>query len=339
MERFAGIQVARAIAALSVAYYHSKYVLAVFPEKTDYPIGYVTQNGFYGVDLFFAISGFVLCVVASKPSFDRIGFLIKRAFRIYPLWIVCCFVYWWTVSHFAVKDAEHAIASFLLLPTSSYPLLDSGWTLQHEIAFYLLAALLIPLVRLPGLAAFMVAAFVASHFVELPWWATYLIRFYPMFLAGMIGYWLAPRLAGIGWVLPLALGCFAFWTCTTYLAEPRNGLPVALLLLIVGFTNMAVARPWRWVVLLGDASYSIYLIHSVVVSWLYKASLHIPVPPIWTQEFIRYGALAAICMISIWAWRYFETPINAFGHRLAARASARFTGFAPEPAAANESKS
>jgi exopolysaccharide production protein ExoZ len=48
----------------------------------------LTEYGWLAVDVFFAISGFVICLVVSRPSFDVASFLIKRAFRLYPLWLV-----------------------------------------------------------------------------------------------------------------------------------------------------------------------------------------------------------------------------------------------------------
>jgi peptidoglycan/LPS O-acetylase OafA/YrhL len=77
-----GLQVARAMAALSVAYYHSYVAVRGFPETAAVPIYALSQWGYLGVDLFFAVSGYVICLVASKPSFSRSSFFIKRVFRL-----------------------------------------------------------------------------------------------------------------------------------------------------------------------------------------------------------------------------------------------------------------
>src|SRR5205085_918161 len=84
-----GLQAARAVAALSVAYFHSYVaVRGAFPESAWLPIPWLKQWGFLGVNFFFAISGYVICLVASKPSFTVAGFATKRVFRLYPMYWV-----------------------------------------------------------------------------------------------------------------------------------------------------------------------------------------------------------------------------------------------------------
>jgi exopolysaccharide production protein ExoZ len=51
-----GLQAARAIAALSVAYFHSYVAVRGFPEAAWMPIPWLKQWGFLGVDFFFAVS-------------------------------------------------------------------------------------------------------------------------------------------------------------------------------------------------------------------------------------------------------------------------------------------
>jgi exopolysaccharide production protein ExoZ len=89
-----GLQAARAIAALTVAYYHSYVAIrSAFPESPWLPIGPLKDWGFLGVNFFFAISGYVICLVASKPSFTLHSFTIKRLFRLYPMyWVTMAIV-------------------------------------------------------------------------------------------------------------------------------------------------------------------------------------------------------------------------------------------------------
>ena len=82
-KKLEGIQVARAIAALSVAYFHSYIALRAFPESAQAPIPPLKQWGYLGVDFFFAISGHVICLIAARPSFSPLSFAIKRLFRLY----------------------------------------------------------------------------------------------------------------------------------------------------------------------------------------------------------------------------------------------------------------
>lgn len=70
MDKLPGLQVARAVAALSIAYFHSWVALVRFPKDTVFPLPILTSYGGLAVDLFFAISGFVICLVLSRPSFS-----------------------------------------------------------------------------------------------------------------------------------------------------------------------------------------------------------------------------------------------------------------------------
>ena len=75
-----GIQVARAIAALSIVYFHSWVAVARFPKDTAFPIPGLSSYEWVAVDLFFAISGFVICLVSSRGSFSVLSFLISNGY-------------------------------------------------------------------------------------------------------------------------------------------------------------------------------------------------------------------------------------------------------------------
>ena len=104
-----------------------------------------------GVDLFFVISGFVMVTITGN-QFQRAGFvrefLFHRITRIYPL-------YWlFTLLALAVLlarpdmlkrsfEAQELVRSVLLLPQDGLPLLMVGWTLIHEMYFYIVFSLLL----------------------------------------------------------------------------------------------------------------------------------------------------------------------------------------------------
>ncbi|WP_158669500.1 acyltransferase family protein, partial [Bradyrhizobium guangdongense] len=159
MNKNGGIQVARAIAALSVAYFHSYIALRGFPETAQHPIPFLKEWGFLGVNFFFAISGYVICLIASKPHFDGRSFVIKRIFRLYPMYwavmaIVACLI---VLGRYRPEALSHFAYSMTLLPQPSASVYDVSWTLEREIVFYAIAALTIPLVGIWGLAAVLAA--------------------------------------------------------------------------------------------------------------------------------------------------------------------------------------
>jgi len=79
----------RAIAILSVVFYHDS-LHSMGPLST----GWLFRNGYCGVDLFFAISGLLICwrLLEEEKAFGEIslrGFYIRRAFRILPPAFAC----------------------------------------------------------------------------------------------------------------------------------------------------------------------------------------------------------------------------------------------------------
>lgn len=160
------IQVLRGLAAFIVMVFHIRGAEAQLILKgggTELPlVGGLFTNGYLGVDLFFVISGFIMVFVASaSPASPRtVGeFLLARFARIYPVWWLFAAVM--TVYLLAaygltglgetgqpavgrgIPPAEYLVKSFLLAPQSEYPVLAVGWTLVHEIHFYLVFGLIL----------------------------------------------------------------------------------------------------------------------------------------------------------------------------------------------------
>lgn len=115
----------------------------------DQILGDWAAYGMVGVDLFFVISGFIMVYVMwERPRGVKAAgeFLWSRAARIYPLyWIVSLvlLVFWFIRPDmvFSSIDAPPDILkSFALFPHDREPLLAVGWTLVHEMYFYLVFA-------------------------------------------------------------------------------------------------------------------------------------------------------------------------------------------------------
>jgi exopolysaccharide production protein ExoZ len=318
-----GLQIARAMAALGIAYFHSWHVTMPFPQGTSHPIALLRDHGWIAVDFFFAISGFVICLVVTSPRFQPLSFMIRRAFRLYPLWIATSLMYLYLTLYLGRgpnQTYSFFAYSLSLLPTNGFPFYDLGWSLQHELAFYLLASLMTPVLGLVGLIAALIIGIAVDHIFALPWYLHQYFSYYGNFLAGIAAFLLYRRAERLGFLLPVAVGFLAL-----HLAPSREYYPLGLVCWLVGFVNL---RPRPGSVfggvgtLLGDASYSIYLIHPLVFLWIY-IHLQVPLPPIWTQEPIRYAALAVICAAAIASWMLFERPMIRIGDQVARFASRR----------------
>lgn len=164
------IQVLRGLAALLVVFYHMRAlevrsILESGSSETAI-LGGLINNGYAGVDLFFVISGFIMVYVTWQiPRGNRssLAFLFSRFTRIYPIWWVYAgirTVYMLTVHGSGSLDENglnqvsrsepflsYIAKSFALLPQSEHPILGVGWTLVHEVYFYVVFALIMLLPR------------------------------------------------------------------------------------------------------------------------------------------------------------------------------------------------
>jgi exopolysaccharide production protein ExoZ len=336
-DRLPGLQVARAVAALSIAYFHSWVVLVRFPKDTAFQLPILTSYGWLAVDLFFAISGFVICLVVSRPGFSIGSFLIKRVFRLYPIWLATLTTFGALALLWRGPRETETLGYFLysatLLPTEQFPFYDIGWSLQHEMVFYLIAVVIAPIFGLYGIAAFLAASTTAFHTIQMPWYFSSLAMYHPEFLAGVLAFMARPKLAKLGFWLPFSIG-FASLCCFVAVWGGRYYVPIALFFLITGFSNIP-DRQSRWlksVSTIGDASYSIYLIHPLVFL-VVSALVSKIMPPIWGEEPIRVGCFVLILSASLASWKYFETPMIGLGNMLASRHVKR-DGVKPAPSVA-----
>jgi exopolysaccharide production protein ExoZ len=261
--------------------------------------------GGVGVDLFFIISGFIM-VYVGIPYFRRessIGdFLMRRVLRIYPIyWLVTLLLIGFATAKtllgvmsgqsFAASldfdlQLHRLLGAFTLFPTYNelgniQPIVGVGWTLSFEVFFYLIFALAIAI----GFrwAPFLVAAlFVFLVFAPLPVGTSPLGLFLtdPILLefpAGMlIGYAVVLGKRPPRWVLlgSIALGLAGYLVGIVLNFDYSyrylyRGIPSALLVFGLIFWEIRFGfKVPPFLVKLGDASYAIYLIHTIVIGYL-----------------------------------------------------------------------
>lgn len=157
-----GLQGGRAVAAIMVAIFHANVFLLPTGFYGGQTAGAVFNFGYAGVEFFFVLSGFIMLLVHRRDfgHAEQAGaFLKKRVLRIYPIyWLVLLFL---LAIYFASpgRGPDHArepmaiVTSFLLWPTVQGPIMQVAWTLQHEMLFYLVFAVMILHLRI-GIAVF-----------------------------------------------------------------------------------------------------------------------------------------------------------------------------------------
>ncbi|MBB2932963.1 acyltransferase family protein [Paraburkholderia silvatlantica] len=107
--------------------------------------------GAAGVDIFFIISGLVIGL-AMLSGEDPDVFSIRRLIRIYPIYWIATIVYvafrMWAWAQ--LPSPIEALGSLVIFPVFGaawHPIYWPAWTLEYEISFYALAAILIALAR------------------------------------------------------------------------------------------------------------------------------------------------------------------------------------------------
>lgn len=242
-----------------------------------------------GVDVFFVISGFVMVYSTDRGSrLSPSQFMQRRLLRVVPIyWIVTSITLAFilfapSLVRSTGTDPLHAIASYLFLPATNpvsgdtFPIVLVGWTLNYEMFFYVTFALAIwlgrnrPAVVMSLVMASLSALVLAGLAFPLP----FLLAFFadPVVLEFLFGMAIALTWKGQHsegrwpWLL-LALGAAAVLVLLPDMPNDmrvlRFGIPAAILVFAmvqVRFgVNMLLHR-------LGDMSYSLYLIHFMVVA-------------------------------------------------------------------------
>lgn len=284
--------------ALTVVSFHSVGLVTQGHGQSFLQI-FTGLGGTIAVEIFFVISGFYMAMILESNYKSRLkAFYLNRALRIYPVYWVCLGTYllfgffnpsanpfYWLTNMFLV-GGDSATSKLLGLPDDSL-IIRPAWTLTLELAFYLVAPLLVRL-RTPVLLVIATTLsasklFVAGFLLDKPetWTFVFLPFEFAYFFAGIV-VWrlrtqLAARLKGdfyLTWataiVVLLAAGI-------RYLANEMLPFFLSDYVIPLGFVILValqiprlmdlfqLSSGDRWI---GDLSYPIYISHLFVVDRL-----------------------------------------------------------------------
>ena len=135
------VQIMRGIASLLVLLLH------ISTKGSQYGNGALKgfSTGGSGVDLFFIISGYIMCVSTADRHLNFYQFMLLRVKRIFPLyWLITTMalvIYLYNPKLINTSGGETSIwASYALFPNGKRFLNDNGWTLSYEFLFYFIFA-------------------------------------------------------------------------------------------------------------------------------------------------------------------------------------------------------
>lgn len=341
----------RALAAGAVLCCHIK-------AYTGFSLPWISElGGLLGVELFFAISGYL--IIQSAANSPGPGFLIKRAFRIFPsYWVALlgCAALLAPCSDWAwPADWSYYLINFFALTHLSpnalvrHDVLTVSWTLTIEWFWYLLAPLIIIASRRAGSPRlFWPAVGIASLLGSSAWvLAAQASWLDPLYASAIRAAGVAPvnafmRFAYIVNAAPAQLVFFVMGALVWRYQQSLNRIPSALLvlLLVVGAGGAVFWNSWTplnpsFVPGIGMSALLILALRLPTIRWHWPHRLgewtypiyllHVPIILfVFNRVGLKgWGALASaliLLLLTAALLHYLvEAPMNRLGHRLASR--------------------
>ena len=336
-----GVQYLRGVAALMVVVHHARGYFGV--EAADW-----STFGSRGVDVFFVISGFIMAFVTQRYQSDVSrwpqvrDFLVKRVIRVVPLyWLALAIAARYLIVNGQI-DVD-LLKDFAFIPrwlgddrTQPFPYLIPGWTINYEMFFYLTFGVCMMLGRMRyvvlfGFFALLILAGMTQS-SESVYWAFYTQFILSEFLLGILLFHLVSNTSRsfhpLVYLVALVGGTVGLVLANDVL-QNHYLFGITSAILLWGALNLLQDRRNRFLLLVGDASYSIYIFHSVILEYgtrlLRKTGLSEPDP--LTIVVVFASQILLVLVLSIFLHKMVEKPLVSLGQRLLLRkgASARAT--------------
>ncbi|HUQ67860.1 MAG TPA: acyltransferase [Flavitalea sp.] len=280
------VQILRGFAAIAVLVYHAGIYSALYFKTKSFGFEY----GTLGVDFFFTLSGFIITYIhlsdiGGKGSVNT--FIFKRFIRVFPF-------YWFTLLAVIALDPPSFpgwklfLQNLLLfrIPMSAMPL-KVAWSLTFEIVFYILFAIaitagwrltkimigcwLLLIIFAPQIHHTLLQVFVSNLNIEFIFGC----------LAGYIFILKKPELKPSVFFIGFLIISATLLLCVTWRGFDRFSIIMTTLIglasawIILHAALLDKAQLYRSfalpvLVLAGDASYAIYLTHTVYMPYLYR---------------------------------------------------------------------
>ena len=366
------------MAALTVMAFH--YWYRDWVPRTTFT-GHIVARGYISVDLFFILSGFVMAKAYGPRfmgTFDRssyMRFIERRLARIYPIYVLLVLLgvigsllkpYFFPplTWHSVILNVTLTQAWFRHLST-----VGSAWSLSTEWAAYLTFPALVWLVLRSRAAVALAACAGAVGLILLVWGYNVSIGESPPLALDEAGGLLAPFgrcfggfIIGMGVfrfmhspaLAPVGTDRFGAWLALLFLVLwVLPGTPDLLLYACLPFIILCLALNSGWfaaffgskpVWLLGEWSYSIYLVHIFVIHGRLKTFVHLTpyMPPPLADvlsALVFYGltitaSAACFSLVEVPARRYLVARIARSVHRASPSVAAPPQPFRPASSAA-----
>lgn len=333
------VQVLRGVASLLVVFYHASINSNDVLNKEF--LFNAFMSGYSGVDIFFVLSGFIITYTGLKnytqPGKMRL-FVRRRLVRIYP-------TYWIIISLFLLAQMllpafyktpfdftfSNVFSTYLLWP---YHVMVNGvsWTLSFELFFYLLFLLVFILPNKKwAFAAFAIysASIILASAVGLYKDFTPGMKFifHPLnieFFMGVLSALIISKVSGRAGLALIISGSVLLIAALIinnagYLLFQNDfhrvvlfGIPAFMLIVgVVAYEIKFKVKTHNIFLRLGEASYSLYLMHLPVVAAFVRLYPKLNIDNDYVYHGLFLIVIAVICYISVLFFRLIEKPIIA----------------------------
>lgn len=306
--------------------------------------------GFFSLDIFFIISAFVMAMIITKPTQTQVGFMKGRIARVVPLyWSLTLLIFALallvpSLLNSTTANPVNLFKSLFFIPYYKEnglidPILAVAWTLNYEILFYIFCTLSFFL-RSEQRIAFVSAGMLTVYAIAISqygqgsapadFYAQYFMLEFPV---GMT-IWVLFRKYGDRYSIQGApafaviAGLLAFMVYADYYLKEQMYLvvlftiPSALVVWLALFQDRYIGDGplTRLAMLLGDASYSIYLTHVFVIEAVRKLMPRLIDGFVFETPVVMLLTALLCLVIGVLVDRWFDKPaVKGFGSWLKER--------------------
>jgi exopolysaccharide production protein ExoZ len=342
MNRLYNLDYLRGLVAFGIMIYHySRWTVGEFSSDT-----FMGRLGIYGVSIFYVLSGLTLYYVYNDrmiPSKeDILSFFKKRVFRILPLlWLV-------TIISILLAQKKPDLIDLLLNLSGLFGFVAwdkyfsiGVWSIGNELVFYVFLPFFILFAKkvkplMVALSLAILGLYLYFAFVKLTpdltlseQWKNYVnplnqvFLFLGGFLIGLFLHHVKFKNALTITLLILGVALFTFYPATGNAINLVTGstrliFTASCFLICIGFYKLAIQFPafiHKPLTLLGEASYSVYLLHPLVWTLTGIASGIFRSHVFYFPDFINFIVSVVLTLvISYFVYQHFEKYFMKLGH-------------------------
>tara|TARA_Y100000590_G_C15677562_1_gene998600 strand:- start:617 stop:1672 length:1056 start_codon:yes stop_codon:yes gene_type:complete len=341
-ERYYLLDIARGIAAFSVAIFHYRIFYDNNISLVDYNaqkqpfysiIFFIYEYGWMAVQFFFILSGFIFYILYServkKNEITKLTFFKLRFSRLYPLHFITLLIsvlifYFYNQNFFSVKiegDLKHLLLNLFLIHEWGFSEFRSfnepSWSISIEALLYSVFFIVFSLKK-NDYAVTLVSIFLGIIVFFINKWIGYAM--YCFFVGGLTCL-IYKKIITNKKNLKLSFIASTFFIVTTiiFLNYTDNKILIKIatytflfpsiiinLMIIQVFFNSA----GKFFSIIGDISYSVYLIHFVFQIIVKLTMFNFGLKFNFNSELIFLIYLFSLYIISFLSFRYFEIPMQ-----------------------------